>query len=68
MAHQLRNGATQSGGVDPDVGDPVAARHLPNGLGLGREVHPPELVPLQDPELATRYQRWCHHDQTRGIA
>ncbi|KAF1072712.1 MAG: hypothetical protein GAK45_00147 [Pseudomonas citronellolis] len=66
-AHQLGNASAHAGGVDPDIGHPVALGHLADELGLSGEIHAPELVPLQHTELAARHRWWRHHHQPGGV-
>ncbi|MNN39680.1 hypothetical protein D3C81_1537280 [compost metagenome] len=68
LAHQLGDSAAHTGGVDTDISHVVALGDLPNGLGLGIEVHPAELVFLQYEKLPSRYQWRGQHHQAGRVA
>lgn len=68
LLHQLRHARAHAGGVDADIGHPVALHALTDEFGLRGEVHAAELVAFQNQKLAALPQRRRHDHQAGAVA
>ena len=68
LQHELVDALPHACRVDPDVGHVVLLGDRLDVLGLGLVIRAPELLAVQQPELAARHARGCNDRQCGRVA